>query len=101
MHNSRNAHSLSARVDTLFALCCASGAVLWVNEPHIWPGGRAELFGLRITLLNAAFSVGFAIAWRVCFTLLGLYRRDDVGWYRLVMRAAAGSIIMTAVLSLY
>jgi exopolysaccharide biosynthesis polyprenyl glycosylphosphotransferase len=101
MHKSRHTHSLSARIDTLLALCFAAGAVLWVNEPHIWTSGRLDFFSRRITLLDAVFSVGFAIAWRVCFDLLGLYRRDEIGGYQLVMRAAGGAIIMTAVLSLY
>jgi exopolysaccharide biosynthesis polyprenyl glycosylphosphotransferase len=101
MHNSRNTHTVSAWLDTLFALCFAAAAVLWGTEPHIWPGGREAFFGLRITLLDAAFSVGFAIAWRVCFDLMVPYRRDEVGWYQLLARGAGGSVIMTALLSLY
>ena len=101
MHTSSNAQSLSARLDTLFALCLALGVVLWVNGPHTWPPVAPALISLRVMLLNAAFTLGFVAAWSVCFSLLGLYHRGEVAWYRLLLRAAAGSIIMTAVLSLY
>ncbi len=96
-----NSHDLSASIDTLFALGFAAAAVLWANEPHIPNGGLTEFFGLRITLMNALFCVGFAIVWKQCFTVLGLYRHDVGGFYRPVLRAAGGSVIMTTLLSLY
>jgi exopolysaccharide biosynthesis polyprenyl glycosylphosphotransferase len=101
MGRPRNSHELSANIDTLFALGFAAAAVLWANEPHMPSGGLAEFFSLRISLMNALFSVGFAIVWKQCFTVLGLYRRDMAGLYRLVLRAAGGSVIMTTLLSLY
>jgi exopolysaccharide biosynthesis polyprenyl glycosylphosphotransferase len=101
MRKQANTHKLSASLDTLFALGFAAAAVLWVNEPHLLQGGVAELFGLKITLLSAAFSVVFAIAWRQCFSLLGVYRREGIGLYRLLIRTAGGSVIMTTLLTLY
>ena len=90
-----NTHTLSAGLDTLFALGFATGAVVWVNEPHLPHGYVADFFGLRISLLSAAFSVGFAIVWRQCFALLGVYRREGVGLYRLAIHTAGGSVIMS------
>jgi exopolysaccharide biosynthesis polyprenyl glycosylphosphotransferase len=101
MRKQGNTHTLSASLDTLFALGFAAGAVVWANAPHMPQGGVAEFFGLRITLLSAAFSVVFAVAWRQCFSLLGAYRREGLGWSRLVIRTAGGSIIMTTLLTLY
>jgi exopolysaccharide biosynthesis polyprenyl glycosylphosphotransferase len=101
MHRSGNGQKLYSRLDTLFALCLAVGAVLWANEPHMQTAGLAEFFAFRITLLSVAFSIGFAIVWRQCFTLLGLYRDHTGGLFRLMMRTAGGTIIMTTLLSLY
>ena len=101
MHNPDNTQELSAGFDTLFALGLAAGGVMWVNEPHMLQRGFAGLFGLRITLLSAGFAVGFAIVWRECFTLLGVYRREVVGFGRLLSRTAVGSAIMTTLLTLY
>jgi hypothetical protein len=101
MHRSGNGQKLYSRLDTLFALCLAVGAVLWANEPHMQTAGLAEFFGFRVTLLSVAFSIAFAILWRQCFTLLGLYRDDTGGLFRLMMRTAGGTIIMTTLLSLY
>lgn len=62
-------HPLFANLDTLFALGFAAAAVVWVDVPH-WPHrGFTEFSVLRITLLSAAFSSGFAIVWRQCFTV--------------------------------
>jgi exopolysaccharide biosynthesis polyprenyl glycosylphosphotransferase len=96
-----NIQELSAGFDTLFALGFAAGGVMWVNEPHMLQRGVAELFGFRITLLSAAFSVGFAILWRECFARLGVYGREVIGFSRLMIRTAVGSAIMTALLTVY
>jgi exopolysaccharide biosynthesis polyprenyl glycosylphosphotransferase len=55
MHSPGNAYNISARLDTLFALCSSLGAILWVNEPHTWPTGRAQLFGLLMTAVLSLY----------------------------------------------
>jgi lipopolysaccharide/colanic/teichoic acid biosynthesis glycosyltransferase len=88
-------------MDSLAVLGLAVGAVAWVNERHIPPAGFAEFVIIRITLLNASFSVVFVILCKQCLSFLGLYRRDLDGLRSLVVRTAAGCAIMAAFLDLY
>ncbi len=97
----RNSHALSAAIDSLIALGLAVGAVVWVNQRYMPRGGFAEFLMIRITLLNASFSVVFVILWKQCLTYLGLYRRDLDRLRSLVLRSAAACAIMTALLDLY
>jgi exopolysaccharide biosynthesis polyprenyl glycosylphosphotransferase len=94
-------HTLSAAVDSSVALGLVVVAVVWANERHIPPGGFAEFLAIRITLLNASFAVVFALVWKQCLTVLGLYRSDLAGLHRLVTRAAGACIIMTTLLAVY
>ncbi len=93
--------ALSAALDGLIALGFAVGAVVWVNELHIPHGGFAEFLRIRITLLNASFSIVFVILWKQCLAVLGLYRRDLEGLRNLVLRTATACVVMTALLDLY
>jgi exopolysaccharide biosynthesis polyprenyl glycosylphosphotransferase len=97
----RNSPALSAAIDSLIALGLAVGAVVWVNMRYIPHGGFAEFLMIRITLLNASFSVVFVILWKQCLTVLGLYRPDLDGLRSLVLRTATACAIMTALLDLY
>jgi exopolysaccharide biosynthesis polyprenyl glycosylphosphotransferase len=97
----RNSPALAAAVDSSIALGLAVGAVVWANQRYIPHGGFAEFLRIRITLLNASFSVVFVILWKQCLTILGLYRRDLDGLRSLVLRTAAACAIMTALLDLY
>jgi exopolysaccharide biosynthesis polyprenyl glycosylphosphotransferase len=97
----RNSPALLAALDSLIALSLAVGAVVWVNLRYIPHGGVAEFLMIRITLLNASFSVVFIILWKQCLTVLGLYRRDLDGLRSLVLRTVTACTIMTALLDLY
>lgn len=97
----RNSPALLAAIDSLVALGLAVGAVVWVNLRHMPHGGFSEFLRIRITLLNASFSVVFVILWKQCLTVLGLYRRDLDGLRNLVLRTAVACAIMTALLDLY
>jgi exopolysaccharide biosynthesis polyprenyl glycosylphosphotransferase len=97
----RNSPTLLAAIDCLVAIGLAVGAVVWVNARHIPQGGVAEFLMMRITLLNASFSVVFVILWKQCLTFLGLYRNDLNGLPRLVVRTAVACAIMTGLLGLY
>jgi exopolysaccharide biosynthesis polyprenyl glycosylphosphotransferase len=97
----RNSPALPAAIDSLIALGLAVGAVLWVNKRYIPQGGFAEFLRIRITLLNASFSVVFVILWKQCLTVLGLFGRDLDGLRSLVLRTATACAIMTALLDLY
>ena len=97
----RNSPALLAALDSLIALSLAVGAVVWVNLRYIPRGGVAEFLMIRITLLNASFSIVFVILWKQCLTVLGLYRRDLDGLRSLVLRTLTACAIMTALLDLY
>jgi exopolysaccharide biosynthesis polyprenyl glycosylphosphotransferase len=97
----RNSPALLAALDSLIALSLAVGAVVWVNLQYIPHGGVAEFLMIRITLLNASFSIVFVILWKQCLTVLGLYRRDLDGLRSLVLRTVTACAIMTALLDLY
>ena len=97
----RNSPALSAALDSLIAVGLAVGAVVWANSRYIPHGGFAEFLRIRITLLNASFSVVFAILWKQCLTVLGLYRRDVDALRSLVMRTITACAIMTALLASY
>jgi exopolysaccharide biosynthesis polyprenyl glycosylphosphotransferase len=97
----RNSPALSAALDSFIALGLAVGAVVWANERYIPHGGLAEFLLIRITLLNVSFSIVFAILWKECLTILGLYRRDLDGLRTLVLRTATACAMMTALLDLY
>jgi exopolysaccharide biosynthesis polyprenyl glycosylphosphotransferase len=97
----RNSPALLAALDSLIALGLAVGAVVWVNVRYIPQGGFTEFLLIRITLLNASFSVVFVILWKQCLTLLGLYRRDLDGVRSLLLRTATACAMMTALLDLY
>jgi exopolysaccharide biosynthesis polyprenyl glycosylphosphotransferase len=97
----RNSPALLAAFDSLIALGLAVGAVVWVNLRYIPHGGLAEFLMIRITLLNASFSIVFVILWKQCLTVLGLYRRDLDGLRSLVLRTVTACAIMTALLDLY
>jgi lipopolysaccharide/colanic/teichoic acid biosynthesis glycosyltransferase len=97
----RNSPALAAALDSLTALGLAVGTVLWVNERYLPHGGSLAFLKIRITLLNASFSVVFVILWKQCLTVLGLYRRDLDGLRSLVLRTVTASAIMTALLDLY
>ena len=97
----RNSPALLAALDSLIALSLAVGAVVWVNLRYIPRGGVAEFLMIRITLLNASFSIVFVILWKQCLTVLGLYRRDLDGLRSLVLRTVTACAIMTALLDLY
>lgn len=94
-------HVLLPAIDSSVALGLALVAIVWANDQQIPSGGFTELLAIRVTLLNAGFAALFALLWRQCLTVLGLYRRDLAGLYRIVMRTAGACVIMTTVLAVY
>jgi exopolysaccharide biosynthesis polyprenyl glycosylphosphotransferase len=99
MSRESNARSFLIAADGLLALSLAVGAVVWANQQRM-PGGLGEFLKIRITLLNASFSIIFVVIWQQCMGALGLYRRF-VELLRPTLITAAGSGIMTALLALY
>jgi lipopolysaccharide/colanic/teichoic acid biosynthesis glycosyltransferase len=97
----RYSPALLATLDSLTAFGLAVAAVVWVNNPHIAKGGLATFLRIRVTLLNLSFAVVFAILWKQCLSLLGLYSRELNGLRRLLLRTATACAAMTAVLALY
>ena len=100
MSREPNSRSLLGATDGLIAPVLAVGAVVWANWQRIPQGGLGEFLGMRVTPLNASFSIVFAVLWQQCMEALGLYRRF-AGLLRLILTTAAGVGIMTALLALY
>jgi exopolysaccharide biosynthesis polyprenyl glycosylphosphotransferase len=96
-----NAHTLGAAADSLMAFALVVGAVLWANHSHMPPGGPVEFLEMRTTLLNASFSIVFAILWRQCFDVLSLYVPVRGGLLQGAFVAATGCALMTGVVALY
>jgi len=92
---------LTAITDSLIALMLAISAVVWANDLHMPPGTIEEVLGMRVTLLNAAFSIVFAVLWKECAEVAGLYENTFSEWLRAALRAAAACGTMTCLLALY
>ena len=100
MSRRTNVHSLVAAADSAIALMLAVGAAVWANKQRMPQGGLNEFLRMRVTLLNASFSVVFAVLWQQCMEGLGLYRRF-AGLLRPTLMSAAGVGVMTMLLGLY
>lgn len=97
----RNATKLTAAMDGLAALTIAVAVVIWANQQRMPQGGLAQFLEMRITLLNASFSIVFAVLWKECMAGLGLYRGTYKGLRLPALVAGTGCGLMTAVLALY
>lgn len=73
---SATSNLLTAAIDSVIAMAIAIGAVVWANSTHIGAGGLTEFLAIRVTLLNASFSIVFTVLWKQCMALVGGYRRD-------------------------
>ena len=99
MSRQPSTQSLTGATDSLIALGLAVGAVVWANQQRM-PHGLGEFLTIRITPLNASFSIVFAVLWQQCMQALGLYQRFTE-LLRPTLKAIIGVGIMTAVLSLF
>jgi exopolysaccharide biosynthesis polyprenyl glycosylphosphotransferase len=97
----RNATKLTAAMDGLAALTIAVVVVIWANQQRMPQGGLTQFLEMRITLLNASFSIVFAVLWKECMEGLGLYRGSYKELSLPALVAATGCGLMTAVLALY
>ncbi len=97
----RNTTKLTAAMDSLAALIIVVAVVIWANQQRMPQGGLAQFLQMRITLLNASFSIVFTILWKECLESLGLYRGTYTELTRPALVAGAGCGLMTAVLALY
>jgi exopolysaccharide biosynthesis polyprenyl glycosylphosphotransferase len=97
----RNATKLTAAMDGLAALTIAVAVVIWANQQRMPQGGLAQFLEMRITLLNASFSIVFAVLWKECMAGLGLYRGSYKDLRLPVLVAGTGCGLMTVVLALY
>lgn len=99
--NKRGTPSGILALDGLLAVGLAVVSVVWVNYKHTPLAGLEEFLRIRITLLNLSFAIVFAIAWKYCLTLFGLYRRDLVEVRGMVGRTAGATALMSALLAMY
>jgi exopolysaccharide biosynthesis polyprenyl glycosylphosphotransferase len=100
MSRQPNTPSLTGAIDSLIALVLAVGAVVWANQQRMPHGALSEFLKIRITPLNASFSIVFAVLWQQCMQRLGLYRRFTE-FLRPALISVAGVGIMTALLALF
>src|SRR3984885_4751360 len=100
MSDQTNARPLVGATDSLIAMMIAVAAVVWANQQRMPQGGLGEFLTMRITPLNASFSIVFAVLWQQCMQALGLYRRFTE-LLRPTLKAIIGVGIMTAVLTLF
>ena len=97
----RNATKLTAAMDGVAALIIAVAVVIWANQQRMPQGGLTQFLEMRITLLNASFSIVFAVLWKECLESLGLYRGSYTELTRPALVAGTGCGLMTALLALY
>ncbi len=97
----RNSTTLTAALDSLVALAIVVAAVAWANQRRMPEGGLREFLEMRVTLLNASFSIVFAVLWKECLEMLGLYRDNFTELLRPMLRLATGCGIMAGLLALY
>src|ERR1700733_12426150 len=100
MSQQTNARPLVGGTDSLIALMIAVAAVVWANQQRMPLGGLGEFLKIRVTSLNASFSIVFAVLWQLCMQALGLYRRSSE-LLRPTLNSAAGVGLMTVLLGLY
>jgi FlaA1/EpsC-like NDP-sugar epimerase len=101
MRRLRNSPLVLEAADSLMALSLAVCAVVWVKGRDVPASGLIEFVLIRLTLLNASFSIVFAVLWKQCLSALGLYRHDLESLRGLVLRTSAACAIMTALLFAY
>src|SRR6266436_3759066 len=92
--------SLIGATDRVIGLMLAVAAVGWANQPSLSPVGLPEFLKIRMTPLNASFSIVFVVLWQQCMQALGLYRRS-VELFRPLLMTVTGVGIMTAVLAIF
>ena len=97
----RNSPTLTAAIDSLVALAIVVAAVAWANQRRMPEGGLREFLELRVTLLNSSFCIVFAVLWKECLEMLGLYRDSFTEFLRPTLRSATGCGIMAGLLALY
>ncbi len=97
----RNSSALMTAADSLMALGIAVSSVMLLNARSAPSRGLAQFLIIRITLLNASFSIVFVVLWKQCLAALGLYRRELEGLRSSLIRAAAACTIMTGLLYAY
>lgn len=94
-------HFLLSVSDSLIALSTAVGVVILSNRGHL-PHASVRLFlAQRVTLVNAAFSVVFAVLWSKCFDWLTMYRGSFRRPLAALTRAGWNCLLMTLVLMCY
>jgi exopolysaccharide biosynthesis polyprenyl glycosylphosphotransferase len=100
MSQQTNARPLVGATDSLIALMIAVAAVVWAHQQPMSVDGLGEFLKIRVTSLNASFSIVFAVLWQQCMQALGLYRRSSE-LLRPTVNSAAGVGFMTVLLGLY
>jgi exopolysaccharide biosynthesis polyprenyl glycosylphosphotransferase len=97
----RSILNIPASVDGSIALAILVAVVCYVNHQSILQGGLGGFLGIRITLLNAIFSLVFVVLWQKSFQMIGLYRSDLPAATSALLRLAAACALMTFFVAAY
>ncbi len=97
----RSILNIPASVDGTIALAMLVGVVCYVNHQSILQSGLTGFLGIRITLLNAIFSIVFVVLWQKSLRMIGLYRSDLPAAGSALLRLAAACALMTFFVAAY
>ena len=100
MSQQNNIRSMLRAADSALALTLVVIAVVWANEQRMPQGGVSAFLEMRLTPLNASFSIIFCVLWQQCMQALGLYRQSTE-LVRTAIRSVACVGFMTTLLAIY
>jgi exopolysaccharide biosynthesis polyprenyl glycosylphosphotransferase len=97
----RSVLNVPAGVDGIIALAILIGIVCFTNHQSILQSGLTGFLGLRITLLNAIFSLVFVVLWQKICRTAGVYRSDLPDGTSALGRLAIACAVMTVFVTAY
>jgi len=81
-------------------MAVAVAAGLALSGQYTYSGTLAEFLAVRITLINFAFVIGFALVWHVILRFFGLYRSRRIGqlssdWWDIFKAVSVGTLLLS------
>ena len=99
-HFKQSTHTIEALADSLMAFALIVTATIWAHQNKMPLDDIRRFLHFRLTLLNASFSIVFAVLWRRCFSILRLFQPPG-GFLRSSVLSVVGCSVMTAIVALY
>jgi exopolysaccharide biosynthesis polyprenyl glycosylphosphotransferase len=97
----RSILNVPSGLDGIFALAILVSVVCYANHQSVLQSGLTGFVGIRITLLNAIFSLVFVVLWQKCFRIIGLYRSDLEDAASVLLRLTTACTVMTGFVATY